>query len=58
MPLTDMPLDDLRTFRPEVAQPADFDDFWERTLAESRALATQATLSPAITPITEISSKI
>ena len=28
MPLTDMPLDDLRTFRTEVAQPADFDDFW------------------------------
>lgn len=54
MPLTDMPLEDLRTFRPDVAQPADFDDFWDRTLTESRALATQATLIPAITPITEI----
>ncbi|MFP3822103.1 histidine kinase, partial [Bacillus sp. SIMBA_008] len=34
------PLDQLRSFRPDVAEPADFDDFWARTLAESRALAT------------------
>ena len=34
----DLPLSELRHFAPEVAEPADFDAFWERTLAESRAL--------------------
>ena len=54
VPLTDLPLDDLRTFRPDVAEPADFDDFWSRTLAESRALAVAPELAPAVTPITEV----
>ncbi|WP_344784661.1 acetylxylan esterase [Microbacterium kribbense] len=54
MAQTDLPLDDLRTFRPAVAEPADFDEFWQRTLAESRALRTPPTLVPAVTPITEI----
>ena len=54
MPLTDMPLDELRTFRPDVAEPADFDDFWARTLAESRALAAPPLREPADTPITAV----
>ncbi len=33
----DLPLTELRAFIPEVAEPADFDAFWERTLTESRA---------------------
>lgn len=49
-----MPLDLLRTFRPDVAEPADFDDFWTRTLAESRSLASAAQVQPARTPITEV----
>ncbi len=36
MPLFDLPLDELRTYAPEVAEPADFDEFWARTLAEAR----------------------
>ncbi len=39
MPRFDLPAEELRTYRPEVAEPADFDAFWERTLAESRAVA-------------------
>ncbi|QJU52991.1 acetylxylan esterase [Herbiconiux sp. KACC 21604] len=52
MPFTDLPLDLLREYRPEVAEPADFDAFWERTLAESRAQGTEAVLTPATTPVT------
>ncbi|QWT24717.1 acetylxylan esterase [Subtercola sp. PAMC28395] len=35
MPLSDLALADLRAFRPTVREPADFDDFWSRTLAEA-----------------------
>jgi cephalosporin-C deacetylase len=34
VPLTDRPLDELRAYRPELPEPADFDDFWSRTLAQ------------------------
>lgn len=36
MPLFDLPLSELTSYRPEVAEPDDFDAFWERTLAEAR----------------------
>ncbi|WP_300266941.1 acetylxylan esterase [Microbacterium sp.] len=39
MPRFDLSDEELRTYRPQVAEPDDFDDFWEKTLAESRALA-------------------
>ncbi len=35
----DLPLDQLRTYRPDVAVPDDFDAFWADTLAGSRAKA-------------------
>ncbi|GAT74094.1 acetylxylan esterase [Microbacterium hydrocarbonoxydans] len=54
MALTDLPLDLLRDFRPEVAEPAGFDDFWTSTLSESRALATAPEVRPAATPITQL----
>ena len=37
MPFLDLPLAELRDYRPEVAEPADFDEFWNRTLGEARA---------------------
>lgn len=50
MPLFDMPLPDLQTYNPEVAEPADFDDFWAGTLAEARghdlALAVERVETP------------
>ena len=39
MPRFDLPVDELRSYRPTVTEPADFDAFWATTLAESRALA-------------------
>ena len=39
MPRFDLPVEELRTYRPEVAEPNDFDDFWEQTLSDSRAVA-------------------
>ncbi|MDT7785358.1 MAG: cephalosporin-C deacetylase [Pseudonocardiales bacterium] len=38
MPLTDAALDELTGYRPHLTAPADFDAFWERTLAEARAI--------------------
>ncbi|MEV4776200.1 acetylxylan esterase [Microbacterium sp. LWH12-1.2] len=54
MTFTDLPLDQLRSFRPDVAEPADFDNFWARTLTESRALATAPRLQAVTTPITQL----
>jgi cephalosporin-C deacetylase len=54
MPLTDLPLEQLRDFRPEVAEPADFDRFWEDTLAESRASGGAIERRAAATPIREL----
>ena len=53
MALTDLPLSTLRTYRPNIAEPADFDDFWEMTLRESREASEAPTLSAAETPITQ-----
>lgn len=54
--LTDLPLEQLRTYRPQVAEPDDFDDFWATTLAQARGAARppQSTSVPAQTPVTEL----
>jgi cephalosporin-C deacetylase len=49
MALFDMPLENLREYRPERTEPADFDAFWEGTLAESRALAAPPLFTPVET---------
>lgn len=36
MALFDKPLDELRSYRPEREEPADFDAFWAATLADAR----------------------
>ncbi|SOC53790.1 acetylxylan esterase [Ornithinimicrobium cerasi] len=50
--LVDLPLDQLRDYRPEVPEPDDFDDFWAATLAQARSTPTAATSEPADTPVT------
>src|SRR5690606_14602277 len=52
--ITDLPLEQLRTYRPEVAEPADFDEFWARTIAEARAAGGAAESVPADTPVTAV----
>lgn len=37
MPIFDLPLEELKTYCPERTEPADFDAFWQDTLAEARA---------------------
>src|SRR2546423_15085829 len=36
MPQFDLPLEELRRYRPDVAVPDDLDDFWHGTLAAAR----------------------
>jgi cephalosporin-C deacetylase len=36
MPYFDLSLEELRAYKPERAEPQDFDDFWQTTLAEAR----------------------
>jgi cephalosporin-C deacetylase len=35
---TDLTIEELIDYRPTVAEPADFDDFWDETLSEARAV--------------------
>ncbi len=46
MPIFDMPLEQLRTYKPKRAEPADFDPFWQATLAEARAHPLDARFEP------------
>lgn len=41
MAFFDKPLDDLRAYRPEPEEPADFDAFWKQTLDAAAAAATE-----------------
>jgi cephalosporin-C deacetylase len=54
MPFLDMPLDELRSYRPDVAEPADFDEFWRGTLEDARAAGGQTELTPIETGLTAI----
>ncbi|MDR0593625.1 MAG: acetylxylan esterase [Bifidobacteriaceae bacterium] len=52
--LRDMPIDQLTSYQGNVAQPGDFQEFWDKTLAESRALGWAPRLNPVETPLTTI----
>ena len=47
----DLPLDQLRDYRPDVAEPADFVAFWEGELAAARALGAAPEFVPVESPI-------
>ncbi|XID90692.1 alpha/beta fold hydrolase [Paenibacillaceae bacterium WGS1546] len=47
MPLIDMPLEQLKAYRGINPRPADFDAYWERALAEMRAVDPQVELVPS-----------
>ena len=48
----DLPLDELRGYRPDRNEPADFDAFWSRTLGEARARSSPAEFRPLDTALT------
>ena len=54
MATTDLPLDVLRSYAPDVLEPEDFDDFWATTLQESRRADAGHSLTPVTTPITGV----
>ncbi len=47
MPIIDMPLEELRVYEGKNPRPADFDAFWEKSLAEMRAIDPKTTFTPA-----------
>jgi cephalosporin-C deacetylase len=49
--LRDLPLDELRQYRPAVQEPADFDEFWASELAAAAASDAGPVFTPAQTQI-------
>jgi cephalosporin-C deacetylase len=50
MARTDLSYEELTDYRPAVAEPPDFDTFWENTLAENRVFDLNVQLRPVDTP--------
>ncbi|GAA5200281.1 acetylxylan esterase [Microbacterium jejuense] len=50
----DLPLPELKTYRPSVSEPADFDDFWRDTLASTRAAGGEPRFTRVEAPFTHI----
>lgn len=46
MPLIDMPLDKLKVYQGRNPRPADFDEFWDKSLAEMNAIDPKAEFKP------------
>jgi cephalosporin-C deacetylase len=49
--LSDLPLPELRSYRPEVAEPADFEEFWAGQVASARAVRSGASFEPVSGPV-------
>jgi len=49
--LADLPLSELRRYSPEVAEPADFDEFWAGQLAAARADSAEPSFLPVDGPV-------
>jgi len=56
MALFDYPIEQLRVYRPDRQEPADFDAFWQRTLAEARQHPLAARFDPTEYPLETIES--
>jgi len=54
VPRFDLSLEDLQSYRPDVREPADFDDFWTETLRSSRSVAQAPTVTPVPSPFTTL----
>lgn len=56
MAFFDLPLPELETYRPHVREPEDFDEFWTRTLAETRAFDLNVTATKLNTSLKFVDS--
>ena len=56
MPQTDLPLPELRAYRPTLTEPDDLDTFWADTIEEARAQPLEATFEPVSTGLSVIES--
>jgi cephalosporin-C deacetylase len=56
LPSIDLPLEQLRVYRPLAEPPADLDGFWSLTLAEARRHAGPLELEPAGPPLTGVTA--
>lgn len=54
MARTDLTLEELRSYRPQVDEPDDFDDFWATTLSEARSLASDPVLKRVDSPLSGV----
>ncbi|MER7499284.1 acetylxylan esterase [Nonomuraea pusilla] len=54
MPLFDLPIEQLRSYLPDRDEPADFDDFWQRTLTEAAAFDLAPEFKPYDLPFTTV----
>jgi cephalosporin-C deacetylase len=56
MPRFDLPLDQMRTYRPALAAPGDLDQFWQTTLEEARAQGREPVFVPFDTGLRGVES--
>ncbi|NUR72014.1 MAG: prolyl oligopeptidase family serine peptidase [Hamadaea sp.] len=56
MAFFDLSLESLRDYRPDVAEPADFDEFWAATLKEARAFDLDPVFEQVETGLTMVTS--
>jgi cephalosporin-C deacetylase len=54
MAITDLSIDELRSYRPAIAEPDDFDDFWVRTLDAARTVGVAPRLDPVDGPVSSV----
>ena len=54
MPFFDLPLEQLREYRPARTEAADFDLFWQSTLTDSRHYPLNATFTPVASKLTTV----
>ncbi|MBN2176370.1 MAG: acetylxylan esterase [Demequinaceae bacterium] len=50
----DLPLEELRAYAPTVREPADFDSFWQATIAESRGCGGEPILQAVDLPLPQV----
>ncbi|MFT2815450.1 acetylxylan esterase [Leifsonia sp. A12D58] len=50
----DLSLPELQRYRPDVAEPDDFDEFWQRTLAEARTFPAEPVCERVSSPLSQI----